>query len=51
MADRKIRTEIILDGKDEFIQGMNEMTAAMRRAEDAAKSLSRALASIPSRSD
>lgn len=47
MADRKIRTEVILDGKDEFIRKMNEMTAAMRRAEDAAKSLSRALADIP----
>lgn len=49
MPEREIRTKVILDGKDEFIQGMNEMTAAMRRAEDAAKSLSRALVNIPSK--
>ncbi len=47
MGERTIQTTVVLDGKEEFIQGMNEMTAAMRRAEDAAKNLSRALAALP----
>lgn len=46
MAERTIHTEVILDGNKEFVSGMDEMTAAMRRATEAAEELEQALTKL-----